>query len=330
MLLRPRCDYSVDRCRASFPPTEEITRGAHAVRCFRTHELPPFEQRSRLIVGAHAGAAGREDRSLLTVRGLSASYGDTQVLRDLDWSVTQGECLAIVGESGSGKTTLARCVVGLHHRWTGEVALAGTPLAHEARARPAEVLRSIQYVFQNPYGSLNPRKRVSQILELPLTQFFDYSSRERRRRIVEALEAAALPADFRNRTPGELSGGERQRVAIARALVVEPRIIVCDEITSALDVSVQAAIVEVLRGLQAERGLALVFITHNLALVRSIAQRAAVMQHGRIVEQGDTDQVLDKPQAEYTQRLLADIPRPYDAQLAASVGGRSDTTPDGW
>jgi peptide/nickel transport system ATP-binding protein len=158
--------------------------------------------------------------------------------------------------------------------------------------------------------------------------FFDSSSRERSRRISEALEAAALTADFRNRMPGELSGGERQRVAIARALVVGPRLMVCDEITSALDVSVQAAIIEVLRGLQAERGLALVFITHNLALVRSIAQRTAVMQDGRIVEQGDTDQVLDKPQADYTQRLLADIPRPYDAQLTASLGGLPETTPD--
>jgi peptide/nickel transport system ATP-binding protein len=324
----PRCQYSVDRCRASFPPTEEIAGEAHAVRCFRSRELPPFEQRSRSIVATHTGPAGREDASLLTVRGLSASYGDTEVLRDIEWYVEPRECLAIVGESGSGKTTLARCVVGLHHRWAGEIALAGTPLAHGTRARPREALRSIQYVFQNPYGSLNPRKRVSQILELPLTQFFDYSSRERRRRIADALEAAALTADFRNRTPGELSGGERQRVAIARALVVEPRVIVCDEITSALDVSVQAAIVEVLRGLQAERGLALVFITHNLALVRSIAQRAAVMQDGRIVEQGDTDQVLDKPQAEYTQRLLADIPRPYDAEVAA-VGGRPETDPDG-
>jgi peptide/nickel transport system ATP-binding protein len=184
----------------------------------------------------------------------------------------------------------------------------------------------VQYVFQNPYGSLNPRKRVQQILDLPLRQFFEFGARERSRRIVAALEAAALSADFRLRTPGELSGGERQRVAIARALVVEPELIVCDEITSALDVSVQATLIELLRGLQTERGLSLLFITHNLALVRSIAQRIAVMQDGRIVEQGNTDSVLDSPQIAYTQRLLADIPRPFVVGAEAIRAGPAPAT----
>jgi peptide/nickel transport system ATP-binding protein len=310
-----RCGYAQDRCRTAFPPIHGQGRD-HAVRCVRTDELPPYRPPARSVLGSRATASALA-MPLLKVTDLSASYGEKAVLRDIGWSIDPEECLAIVGESGSGKTTLAQCVVGLHHRWSGKIDLRGAPLAHGSRERSTDSLRALQYVFQNPYGSLNPRKHVQQILDLPLRQFFKFDARERSRRIVAALESAALSADFRLRTPGELSGGERQRVAIARALVVEPELIVCDEITSALDVSVQATIIELLRGLQAERGLALLFITHNLALVRSIAQRIAVMQDGRIVEQGNTDSVLGSPQVEYTQRLLADIPRPFVTGAAA-------------
>jgi peptide/nickel transport system ATP-binding protein len=163
-------------------------------------------------------------------------------------------------------------------------------------------------VFQNPYASLNPRKQVSKIVGQPVAQFFNASRREREQRVIDALESAALSADFMNLRPGELSGGERQRVAIARALAVRPEVLVCDEVTSSLDVSVQATIVEMLRSLQAERGLTLVFITHNLALVRSIAHRDAVMHDGKLVEIGNTQDVLDHPQADHTRQLLADLP----------------------
>ena len=320
-----RCEHARDGCRTAFPPVHEVRGQDHAVRCVRSAELPPYRPPARAVLDPRARAAS-PPTPLVTVTGLSASYGEKSVLHDIGWSIDPAECLAIVGESGSGKTTLARCLVGLHHRWSGEIDLRGTPLAHGSRERPTDSLRAVQYVFQNPYGSLNPRKRVQQILDLPLRQFFEFGARERSRRIVAALEAAALSADFLLRTPGELSGGERQRVAIARALVVEPELIVCDEITSALDVSVQATLIELLRGLQTERGLSLLFITHNLALVRSIAQRIAVMQDGRIVEQGNTDSVLDSPQIAYTQRLLADIPRPFVVGAEAIGAGPAPAT----
>jgi peptide/nickel transport system ATP-binding protein len=241
------------------------------------------------------------------------------VLHDISCSLRPHECLAIVGGSGSGKTTLARCIVGLHSPWSGEVRLRGQTLATTARARSAASLRAIQYIFQNPYGSLNPRKRVHEILDQPIRQLSSLTRRERQRRIIGALGGAALGREFLRATPGELSGGERQRVAIARALVVEPEILVCDEITSALDVSVQAAIVETLKRLRADNGLAIVFITHNLALVRSIAQRIIVMNDGEVVEASDVHTVLEHPQASYTQQLLHDIPRSYSLDASESV-----------
>jgi peptide/nickel transport system ATP-binding protein len=220
----------------------------------------------------------------------------------------EGECLAVVGESGSGKTTLARCVVGLHQRWEGTISWRGDALARSLRNRSREQLRAIQYVFQNPYASLNPRKQVGKIVGQPVAQFFSAGAPEREQRVIRALDSAALSEDFMNLRPGQLSGGERQRVAIARALAVRPEILVCDEVTSSLDVSVQATIVEMLRRLQSEQGLTVIFITHNLALVRSIAHRVAVMHDGRLVEVGQTQDVLDRPQADHTRQLLADLP----------------------
>jgi peptide/nickel transport system ATP-binding protein len=217
--------------------------------------------------------------------------------------------LAVIGESGSGKTTLARCVVGMHPGWTGTITYRDTALAHRSRDRDQQAQRRIQYVFQNPYTSLNPRKTVGQLLTQPLEHYLDLSSSERSRRVTDVLEETSLGPDFVSRYPDELSGGERQRVAIARALIVEPDVLVCDEITSALDVSVQAAIVELLRRLQRERRLAMIFVTHNLALVRSIAQTAVVFQEGRIVDAGEMDQVLDQPSDPYTIRLIDDVPK---------------------
>jgi peptide/nickel transport system ATP-binding protein len=180
--------------------------------------------------------------------------------------------------------------------------------------------REIQYVFQSPYSSLNPRKTVGQIIAQPLRLFFDHDRRETQARIVKALERVSISPSVIDRYPHELSGGERQRVAIGRALVAEPTLLVCDEITSALDVSVQAAIVDLIAELQREMQLGLLFVTHNLALIRTIAEEVAVMNGGRIVEYGTVDQVLDAPQDEYTKSLLADTPS-LEAALAAPARG---------
>jgi peptide/nickel transport system ATP-binding protein len=171
------------------------------------------------------------------------------------------------------------------------------------------VLRRVQYIFQNPYTSLNPRKTVGQIVAQPLEQLLGLPFSERSERAARVLEDVSLGSDFAARYPDQLSGGERQRVAIARALVVEPDLLVCDEVTSALDVSVQAVIVEELRRLQRERHLAMIFITHNLALVRSIAQTAVVLRDGALVESGPVEQILERPADPYTIRLMADVPK---------------------
>ena len=302
----PRCTHcQPERCTAEQPALAGLGDG-HRVRCVRARELAASSA-SHTADGLARRAVG--DQAVLSVSGLRASYRDTHVFDDVSFAVRQGECLAIVGESGTGKTTLARCLVGLHRRWEGHIAWREQPLGRSTRDRSRQELRAIQYVFQNPYASLNPRKQVGKIVGQSAAQFFNASAPERRQRVIDALESAALGAGFLDLRPGELSGGERQRVALARALVADPDVLVCDEITSALDVSVQATIVEMLRRLQAERGLALVFITHNLALVRSIAQRIAVMHDGKLIETGETDHVLDHPQAEYTRQLLADLPR---------------------
>jgi len=173
--------------------------------------------------------------------------------------------------------------------------------------RSRESRRRLQYIFQNPYGSLNPRRTINQIVRQPL-EVFGIGGSEANARVDEMLERVSLTAAYASRYPDQLSGGERQRVAIARALVSRPDVLICDEVTSALDVSVQAAIVELLGELQKSLDLAMLFVTHNLPLVRSIAQRVAVMSAGRIVELGAVDSVLLEPSDDYTKRLLADTP----------------------
>jgi peptide/nickel transport system ATP-binding protein len=308
--FEPRCPHAIPECSAAPPAMLPVNGAEHRARCIRTRELV------RISTGVEKLASERQSSSgvaggpaLLEVTGLDASYNEVQILFDVALDVPRTSCVAVVGESGSGKTTLARCLIGLHGNWTGRVLFQGQALGPLAKDRELEVLRSVQYIFQNPYTSLNPRKTVGQLVEQPLTRFFKLPAAERTDRVVATLEAAALSGDFLGRYPDQLSGGERQRVAIARALVIEPSLLVCDEVTSALDVSVQAAIVELLRRLQTERGLSILFITHNLALVRSIAQEVVVLHEGRVVERGPTDTVLSRPVDEYTIRLLEDVPK---------------------
>ncbi len=252
------------------------------------------------------GPAGRD--VALRCAGLTARYGARTVLTGVDFTLPAGTCLAVVGESGSGKTTLARSLIGLHPDWTGDVELNGGRLAQRSDQRSDTERRVMQYIFQSPYNSLNPRKTVGEILDAPLRLFYDVNRTDRVRRINDTLAAVSLGPSFLNKFPHQLSGGQRQRVSLGRALVVEPSVMICDEITSALDVSVQAAILEELRALQAQRNLSMLFITHDLGVVRSIAQNVMVLEGGRVVECGTTEQVLERPSHPYTQQLLADIP----------------------
>jgi peptide/nickel transport system ATP-binding protein len=300
----PRCGYAIDSCTTQVP--EPVIAADRSVRCLRARDIPATRpERPPTAGGVPAGAAA----PVLSVRRISASYGSTPVLSGVSLEVPPRACVAVVGESGSGKTTLARCVAGLHSNWTGEISFQDTPLARGARQRDKDVLRRVQYIFQNPYTSLNPRKTVGQIIDQQLQQLTGLSRRDRARRAAGVLGDVSLAADVLSSYPDQLSGGERQRVAIARALAVEPELLICDEVTSALDVSVQAVIVELLREIQAQRHLALVFITHNLALVRSIAQSAVVLRQGAVAESGPVEQVLEQPSDPYTQRLMRDVPR---------------------
>ena len=310
----PRCSYAVDECTQAFPPVERVADD-HEVRCFRHADVLAAAARER----RPAPELPQVDAAnvLVGVRGVDAFHGARQVLFDIDLTVNPRQCVALVGESGSGKTTLARCIAGLHRSFTGEITLRGQPLPAGARARDRETRRELQYVFQSPYSSLNPRKTIGQILGQPLRLFFDLDQREIQDRIAANLERVRLSTSVVPRYPHELSGGERQRVAIARALAAEPTVLVCDEVTSALDVSVQAAIIDLIAQLQREMQLGLLFVTHNLALIRTIADQVAVMSDGKIVEAGKVDDVLDAPGHPYTKSLLADTPS-MEAALAAA------------
>ena len=304
-MFAPRCTFAQERCTVALPELRPIAV-SHTVRCVRAEEV-----RGNMLTRGRDGA--REGQApmqapILALNSVSAGYRRRMVVHDVTLQVAPHECLALVGESGSGKTTLARSVAGLHSDRLGEITLHGKPLANAARDRPREQRRTIQYVFQNPYGSLNPRRTIGHIIRQPLELFGKESKADTDRKVDEMLDRVSLAATYADRYPEQLSGGERQRVAIARALICDPSVLVCDEVTSALDVSVQAAIVELLGILQRDLGLAMLFVTHNLPLVRSIAQRVAVMNQGRIIELGDVDQVLGSPKDEYTRRLLSDTP----------------------
>jgi len=316
-----RCGYAISDCTTEAP--EPVVIAGRSVRCLRAWDIQATHPERPAVASCPPAST---EAPTLSVRGVSASYGTTSVLFDVGLDVPPRACVAVVGESGSGKTTLARCAAGLHSNWTGEITFQGTALARAARQRGKDVLQRVQYIFQNPYTSLNPRKTVGQIVDQQLKQFGDLSFRERSARVVQVLEDVSLGRDFLSRYPDQLSGGERQRVAIARALVVEPDLLICDEVTSSLDVSVQAIIVELLRRIQEERQLAMIFITHNLALVRSIAQSAVVLCDGAVAESGSVEQILSRPAHPYTVRLMEDVPklaglaRPGSGATAA--GGR--------
>ena len=303
----PRCAQRVAACEESVPPLAR-TAGDRFVRCIEWHRTPALALESRLPSSVTRAAP----TALLAVSELRAEHrgrGSAVVAAaQVSFEITGGECIALVGESGSGKTTIARCVAGLHAPAAGRILLEGKPLAPLAGGRTREERRRIQIVFQNPYDSLNPRHRIADSIARPARVLRGLRRKEAETAVAELLERVRLPAKLAERFPAELSGGERQRVAIARALAASPDLVVCDEITSALDVSVQAAVLELLAELRAELGLALLLITHDLGVVASVADRVVVLENGLVCEQGAVLPLLSHPEHEYTQRLVAAAP----------------------
>jgi peptide/nickel transport system ATP-binding protein len=249
---------------------------------------------------------------MLSVESLSLTFRHrgrpVEALRDVALHVGGGETVGVVGASGSGKSTLARVILGLVAPDTGRVLLGGV---QQSLPRSADFRRRVQFVQQNPRSALNPARTIGQAVALPLVAHRIGDRRSRSTRVEELLETVGLPVEVAARRPGDLSGGQRQRVAIARALATGPDCIVLDEPTSALDVSIQARILALLRSLQEERGLAYVFISHDLPVVRTLADRVVVLRSGRVLEEGAARDVLDAPTDPYTKELVAAVPDPF-------------------
>jgi peptide/nickel transport system ATP-binding protein len=302
----PRCIQQTPVCSEAMPALIALTAG-HQVRCVHADETPPVTLGEERDLRAAARPS-----PVLEVTGLRATHrsGSETVVAadDVSFELGGGECLALVGESGSGKTTIARCLAGLHRPDRGVISLHGDPLPDRARKRSLAQRRAIQYVFQNPYESLNPRRQVSDELARPAQVLRGLSASAARAEVGALLDRVRLPARAAGRYPSQLSGGERQRVAIARALAAEPEILICDEITSSLDVSVQAAVLGLLADLRAELGLSVLLITHDLGVVSVTADRVLVLQQGTMRETGSITQILHTPAHPYTRQLIAAAP----------------------
>jgi peptide/nickel transport system ATP-binding protein len=293
--------------------------------------LQPREDYTRRLVAGRAagfsfaGEAKREEPPVLALDHVSAGYsGAPKIIDDVSLELRRGETFALVGESGSGKSTLARIVTGLLAPGQGDVRLAGVSLPARLRDRDREQLRRVQMIHQTPDVALNPRQTLLDIIGRPAAFYFNRSRQATRQRVIELLRQLDLPESFVGRRPAELSGGQKQRVAIARALAAEPEVIICDEVTSALDQLVAEEILRLLKRLQAELGIAYLFITHDLGVVERIADKVAVMQAGRIVAAGETARVFAPPRHPYTELLLSSVPEMRPEWLDEALARRAD------
>jgi peptide/nickel transport system ATP-binding protein len=279
-------------------------------------------------VGAAGGGGGSRGDELLVVSGLSREFGPARhrvhAVRDVDLTLREGETLGVVGESGSGKTTLGRMLVRLLDPSAGRILYRGRDIAPLGDRALRPLRRELQMVFQDPVSSLNPRRSIGESIADPLRAAGALTDKEIRARVRELLERVGLDPDWYRRYPHEFSGGQRQRVGIARALAPAPKLVVCDEPVSALDVTTQAQVVALLGELQRDLGLSLIFIAHDLAVVRQVSDRVAVMRGGRIVETGTAAEVYDAPQDPYTTSLLAAVPVLDPAEAAARRTGRAE------
>lgn len=326
-----RCPLAVDRCRTEQPPLRVVADG-RTVACWVSDVPPPGPvpvapptARPRTTVETVDTA-----EPILSVRSLGKVFHSRRnrvvALEDVSLDLGRGETLGVVGESGSGKSTLVRTVVGVHPATSGRVLFEGRDITRPGRAELRALRRGVQMVFQDPYASLNPRMTVGAIIADPLVSQGIGTPAEHRRRVGELLERVGLDASFADRYPRDFSGGQRQRVGIARALAPEPSVLICDEPVSALDVSVQAQVVNLLADLQADLGLSMVFIAHDLAVVRQISHRITVMRAGRVVETGPAEQVCSDPQHPYTQALLAAVPSPVPGAATKTAATTADAT----
>jgi ABC-type glutathione transport system ATPase component len=310
----PRCQYVQPLCTESHPELRDPGDG-HVARCIRLEEV------EKLPSPAHEIArAARHPDVLLSISDVHCMYGRMEAVKGFSLVVHRAERIGIVGESGSGKSTLLRAIAGLHRPSAGSIELRGVPLAPTAVKRPRSVRREIQLVFQNPDSSLNPRHTIFDIVVRPIRLFRDDVRRSGERAVVqELLDSVKLPTGLLYRYPAELSGGQRQRVALARAFAAQPEVLLCDEVTSALDVSVQATILELIAELSERTHTAVIWVSHDLAVVRTIADRALVMKDGEVCEEGQTDELFVAAKHEYTQQLLAAIPELLAAASAAEA-----------
>jgi len=319
----PRCSLHSAECDVSMPAAVWPNQ-SHMIRCLNFEDalkekiaLEPVERKN------DQGTENAPKEIVLTIKNLHASYSCSKLLKgknltdavnDVSFSVEIGSCLAIVGESGSGKSTTLRCIAGLHEPRLGVMEFKGEVLSGRPRQRHGDIRRLVQIVPQNPDSSLNPKMTVGEIIERPLALYSRVPKEARHQRVLELLELVHLRPAMGARYASELSGGEKQRVAIARALAAEPSLLLCDEVVSALDVAVQAGILELLEELRNDLGMTLVFVTHDLGVVRSIASQVVVMKNGQVVETGTTKEIFENPRDTYTQELLGAIPhlRPTD------------------
>jgi len=313
-----RCDWVRDQCLAGKPPLAELAAGRWTA-CIRRDAIAD-EMRALRVAGVAASPAATRTMAapaIVRVRDAMKTFAgrrgrDVRALKGVSIEVRPGESVGLVGESGSGKTTLGRCLVGLETPTSGTVEIDGRDASNfgvMTQVDRAATRRTIQMVFQDPYSTLNPRHSVRRALTEAIRTAGPEALARADARVVELLKEVGLPESYADRRPSSLSGGERQRVAIARALSVDPKILVCDEPVSALDVSVQAQILNLFKRLQTELGLSYLFITHDLAVVRQIADRIYVLYLGEIVEEGPTEEIMNNPKHAYTKRLLDSIPR---------------------
>ena len=275
-------------------PKEDYTKTLWAVRSFRRTEQP---------------LAGADEVPVIAVRNVTAAYGKVPVLHDISFDIHKGRTVAVVGESGSGKSTAARCITGLLPPLEGSIEFSGIEVNRDYRKRSRDQLRKVQMIYQMADTALNPRKTIYEIIGRPVEFYLGLRGSKKRQRVEELLDLIELdPPKFIDRLPSELSGGQKQRIGIARSLAADPEFIICDEVTSALDQLVAEGILKLLARLQDSLGLSYMFITHDLATVRAIADEVVVMKEGRTVESGPKTEMFKPPHHPYTDLLLSSVP----------------------